>query len=87
MAQGQPHLAGLHLPATAPCCIGGALESRGGAIEYEDGADFVEQEAADAPEEPQEVPVLDEVSVRVAHGLHELEQPDGRVCTANTGVH
>jgi predicted carbohydrate-binding protein with CBM5 and CBM33 domain len=37
---------------------------------------------ADAPEEPQQVCVLDHLSALVTHGAHELEQPDGRICTA-----
>jgi hypothetical protein len=36
---------------------------------------------ADAPEEAQQVGVAQHVAARVAHGLDELEQPDGSICT------
>jgi hypothetical protein len=37
---------------------------------------------ADAPEEPQQVCVLDHLTALITHGAHELEQPDGCIYTA-----
>lgn len=40
---------------------------------------------ADAPEESQQVSVLNHVATLIPHCTHELEQPDGRVCSQRQG--